>query len=144
MSCKISIVNGPNLNKLGKRDPKLYGSKTWEAIWSDLKKWGEEKQIALHYFQSNSEGSLIDHLQELDEKTDGILLNPGAYAHTSIALADCVADLSVPVVEVHLSKTHQRETFRRHSYIAEVAQACIVGFGEAGYRLGLELLLHSK
>ena len=136
----FAIVNGPNLNWLGRRNPKIYGSRNWEEIWSDLKNWAESQNFQLIYFQSNSEGGLIDFLQQQSFKIQGIVFNPGAYAHTSIALRDCVADLPVPVVEVHLSKTHQRESFRHHSYIAEVAQASIVGFGEKGYWLGLEVL----
>lgn len=127
---------------LGKRESHHYGVKTWDVIWKDIEKWGMKNDIPLNYFQSNNEGALIDYLQGVTAKTSGVLFNPGAYAHTSIALRDCVADMSIPVVEVHLSKIHKREAFRAHSYIAEVAEACIVGFGEEGYLLGLELLKH--
>lgn len=140
MSFKFSIINGPNLNWLGKREKEIYGEKTWDAIWKDLLGWASPRDISLNYFQSNTEGVLIDHLQEINSKVDGVVFNPGAYAHTSIALRDCVASLDLPVVEVHLSKIHQREPFRSHSYIAEVAAACIVGFGEKGYLLALEFL----
>ncbi len=133
-------MNGPNLNWLGRRDQKIYGVRSWEAIWHDLQKWAEEESLRLIYFQSNSEGDLIDFLQEQSAGIQGFVFNPGAYAHTSIALRDCVASLPVPVVEIHLSKIHQRESFRRHSYIADVAFASIVGFGENGYQLGLRLL----
>ncbi|MDO8494827.1 MAG: type II 3-dehydroquinate dehydratase [Deltaproteobacteria bacterium] len=141
---KILIINGPNLNWLGYREIFHYGTKPWEEIWGDLKNWAQTRNVTLATFQSNHEGVLIDTLQEKSETVDGIVFNPGAYAHTSIALRDCVASLSVPVVEVHLSKTHQREPFRHHSYVAEVAQASIVGFGSDGYRLGVELLINSK
>lgn len=140
MNWKLAIVNGPNLNKLGKREAHHYGRQTWETVREGLEKWGFQNDIPLLFFQSNSEGALIDYLQNAEETVSGILFNPGAYAHTSIALADCVASLSIPVVEVHISKTGRREPFRAHSYIAEAAQACIVGFGVQGYRQGLELL----
>lgn len=141
MSPKFVIVHGPNLNWLGRRETKIYGTRSWEVIWKDLCVWSKSKEIQIGCFQSNYEGALIDFLQESDEKADGVLLNPGALTHTSIALRDCVVALKVPVVEVHLSKIQQRETFRHHSYIADVAQGCITGFGETGYFLGLELLL---
>lgn len=141
MTPKFVIAHGPNLNWLGRRETKIYGTRSWEAIWKDLCAWSKQKEIQIGCFQSNYEGALIDFLQESDEKADGILLNPGALAHTSIALRDCIASLERPVVEVHLSKIQQRETFRHHSYIADVAQGCITGFGEKGYFLGLELLL---
>lgn len=136
----LAVVNGPNLNWLGKRDPKIYGSKSWETIWKYLERWASSQAFNLAYFQSNSEGELIDFFQRCGPEVKGIVFNPAALAHTSIALRDCIADLATPVVEVHLSNIHLRESFRRHSYIADVAQACIVGFGWEGYLLGLELL----
>src|SRR3989344_3623051 len=142
MGFQFAVLNGSNLNWLGKRERAIYGLESWGAIWNRLQKWAPSQDANLTYFQSNSEGTLIDTLQEIDSKVDGVVFNPGAYAHTSIALRDCVASLKVPVVEVHLSKIQQRETFRHHSYIADVAQGCITGFGEQGYFLGLELLIH--
>ena len=136
----FAVVQGPNLNWLGRRETKIYGAKSWETIWSELLQWAGHQEINLTTFQSNSEGDLIDYLQNCADKIDGVLLNPAALTHTSIALRDCVAMLSIPTVEVHLSKIQQRENFRHHSYIADVAEGCITGFGEQGYFLGLELL----
>lgn len=140
MQRHFSVVNGPNLNWLGKREPRFYGTKTWEEMAHRLLAWAESNECHLDFFHSNSEGALIDYLQSLSNRSAGIVFNPGAYAHTSIALRDCVAMLPIPVVEVHLSAIQKRETFRHHSFIAEVAEATIVGFGEKGYFLGLELL----
>ncbi|MDO8527346.1 MAG: type II 3-dehydroquinate dehydratase [Deltaproteobacteria bacterium] len=140
MALQFAVVNGPNLNRLGKRENHHYGSQTWNSIFKELEMFGRAHDISLEAFQSNSEGALIDYLQEVEFRVQGILFNPGAYAHTSIALRDCVASLSVPVVEVHLSKIGKRESFRTHSYIAEVAEGYIVGFGAFGYSLGLKLL----
>lgn len=140
MTLHFGILNGPNLNWLGRREPSLYGRQSWEEIFASLKGWGESQQILLTFFQSNHEGVLIDTLQEWNHKVEGIIFNPGAYAHTSIALRDSVAVLSVPVVEVHLSKTQQREPFRRHSYLSDVVEATITGFGAQGYFLGLAFL----
>ena len=141
---QITIVNGPNLNWLGKRETSIYGTQTWEEIFADLQSWGKKEGIEVSWFQSNHEGVLIDYLQKVNSETDGVLFNPGAYAHTSIALRDCVASLDIPVVEVHLSRLQKREPFRRHSYIAEVAQASIAGFGPKGYMLALELLKNDR
>lgn len=138
----IGILNGPNLNWLGKREPELYGTKTWKALFADLKNHAEEQGRPLLDFQSNSEGKLIDTLQEWSEKVSGVVFNPGAFAHTSIALRDCVAMLEVPVVEVHVTNIRRREAFRRHSHIAEEAEASIMGFGVQGYLLGLKFLLY--
>lgn len=140
MTLHFGILNGPNLNGLGKREPRHYGRQNWEEIFSSLKIWGESERVALTSFQSNHEGILIDTLQDWNHKVQGIVFNPGAYAHTSIALRDCVAVLSVPVVEVHFSKIQKREPFRGHSYLSEVVEACITGFGAEGYFLGLAFL----
>lgn len=138
----FAIVHGPNLNWLGKREPKLYGLQTWEEIFAELRSWAEPQKIRLNYFQSNHEGVLLDKLQELDDnsETDGILLNPAAYTHTSLALGDCAASLRKPVVEIHFTNIYRREPFRRCSYIADACQASILGFGPAGYRLALDFL----
>lgn len=140
MSKAIAIVHGPNLNRLGKRETTLYGKKSWSEVWEQLQSRAAEAEIVLTYFQSNSEGALIDHLQGLDEKVGGILLNAGAYTHTSIALRDGVASLSVPVVEVHITRLQKRESFRHVSYLTDVAAGTITGFGTDGYFLGLALL----
>ncbi len=140
MTPKFAVVNGPNLNWLGKREKAVYGTETWQEIWEGLLEWAKEKRVTLAFFQSNHEGDLIDHLQKIDTEVDGILFNPAAYGHTSIALRDCVASLDIAVVEVHLSKIQKREPFRHHSTIADVAEASLAGFGPKGYILGLELL----
>lgn len=144
MQHSFAVINGPNLNWLGKREPKVYGAKSWDQIAGQLENWARATESKLSFFQSNSEGALIDHLQSVSNQVAGIVFNPGAYAHTSIALRDCVAMLPVPVVEVHLTPIHQRESFRRHSYLMDVSEAYIAGFGEIGYWLALELLKYLK
>lgn len=136
---KILILNGPNLNLLGKREPEIYGQVSFEAYLETLK--SKFPEIQLDYYQSNHEGVLIDKLQEADGTYDGVVMNPGAYAHTSIALADCIRAISVPVVEVHISDISQREPYRRHSFTAEACRKCIKGHGLEGYALGVKELL---
>ncbi|MBI4124732.1 MAG: 3-dehydroquinate dehydratase [Deltaproteobacteria bacterium] len=136
------MVNGPNLNWLGKREPKIYGTQSWAAIWGALEKWGRRNEVDLDYFQSNHEGALIDYLQDASGRAAGIVFNPAALAHTSIALRDCVAMLPVPLVEVHLTPIQKREIFRHHSHVADAAAATISGFGPDGYFLSLALLKH--
>lgn len=142
MKRKVAVVNGPNLNWLGKREPQIYGTRSWEEIWSELEAWGRRNEIELEYFQSNHEGGLIDYLQAASGRTAGIVFNPAAFAHTSIALRDCMAMLTVPVVEVHLTAVQNREVFRHYSHTAEAATAVISGFGPQGYFLSLALLKH--
>lgn len=129
---KILIVNGPNLNLLGTREPQIYGIQTFEAYFKELKLTTE---YDLEYFQSNIEGELINKLQE--SKHDGIILNAGGYTHTSVAIRDCVSAIHVPVVEVHISNVTNREEFRHTSLISPVAVGCIFGFGMESYRLAL-------
>lgn len=138
----LAVVNGPNLNWLGRREPPIYGTESWQTIGQHLLAWAAHHEYTLTFFQSNSEGALIDYLQTTSNQVGGVVFNPGAFAHTSVALRDCVAMLPLPVVEVHLSALNQREVFRRHSYLADVAAATITGFGWQGYRLGLELLAY--
>ncbi|MEE0979632.1 MAG: type II 3-dehydroquinate dehydratase [Muribaculaceae bacterium] len=135
---KIAIVNGPNLNLLGKREPEKYGSTTMEQIIHSLEQ--AYPQVELTYFQSNSEGALIDHMQQTgyDPEVTGIILNAGAYTHTSLALADAIAAIPAPVVEVHLTNIHARETVRHTSLIAPVCRGSIAGFGADVYRLAME------
>lgn len=140
MTKTVALVHGPNLNWLGKREPHFYGKSSWGGVWENLQQRAAEENITLTYFQSNSEGALLDHLQSLETKAAGLLLNAGAYSHTSIALRDCVASLSVPVVEVHITKLQKREPFRHFSYLADVVVGSIIGFGTDGYFLGLALL----
>ena len=128
---KILILNGPNLNLLGKREPKIYGTTSFEAYLPKLIETFPQHKIS--YYQSNHEGSLIDKLQEADDQYDAVVMNPGGYAHTSIALADCIRAIDVPVIEVHISDISKREPYRRHSYTAEACKACFSGLGLEGY-----------
>lgn len=133
---KILIINGPNLNLLGKREPEIYGIITFEAYFSDLQQVFPD--LELEYFQSNHEGALIDKLHEVGFSIDGIVLNAGAYSHTSIALADAIGSITTPVVEVHISNIHARESFRHHSFLSAKCAGSIVGLGLDGYRLALD------
>ena len=128
---KILIINGPNLNLLGKREPKIYGNVSFEDYLPKLQARFSQHEIS--YYQSNHEGCLIDKLQEADGQYDAVVMNPGGYAHTSITLADCIRAISIPVVEVHISDIAKREPYRRHSFTAEACVACFSGFGLEGY-----------
>ena len=136
---KIQIVNGPNINLLGKREPGIYGSRDFESFLEELRK--AYPDVAIQYFQSNVEGLMIDKLQEVGFDVDGIILNAGAYTHTSIALQDCIRAIPAPVVEVHISNVHSRESFRHVSMISCACKGVILGFGLDSYRLALEALL---
>lgn len=136
---KILLINGPNLNLLGTREPEIYGTKSFESYLTTLRK--SFPDVAFDYYQSNHEGCLIDKLQEAAGVYDGVVMNPGAYAHTSIALADCIRAIAIPVVEVHISDISQREEYRRHSYTAEACMRCFSGYGLEGYALGVRELL---
>lgn len=136
---KILILNGPNLNLLGKREPEIYGSMPFETYLEQLRSHFAEHEI--DYFQTNHEGVLIDKLQEADNQYDGVVMNPGGYAHTSIALADCIRAISIPVVEVHISDITKREPYRRHSYTAEACIKWIYGLGMEGYAEAIESFL---
>ena len=132
----IHIINGPNLNLLGVREPDVYGSMSFDDFLPRLRACFPDVQI--DYFQSNIEGELIDKLQAVGFQCDGIVLNAAAYTHTSIALADCIRAISAPVVEVHISNVHQREAFRHQSMIAAACRGVICGFGLDSYRLAIE------
>lgn len=132
---KILIVNGPNLNLLGKREPSVYGTKTFEDYFIELK--SKFPDLELSYFQSNVEGELINKIHEVGFSYDGIVLNAGAYTHTSVALRDAISGIETPVIEVHISNTHQREEFRHKSFISPVCKGVILGFGLDSYRLAL-------
>ena len=132
---KIIIINGPNLNLLGKREPEIYGSATFEDYFESLK--NKFPQIELHYFQSNIEGELITKMQDIGFSFDGIILNAGAYTHTSIGIGDAVKAITTPVVEVHISNTFSRESFRHQSYISGNAKGVVLGFGMKSYELAL-------
>jgi len=133
---KILIINGPNLNLLGKREPSIYGNLTFDEFFSSLKK--KYADVELYYFQSNIEGEIIDKLHEVGFTYDGIILNAGAYTHTSIAIGDAIKGIETPVIEVHISNVYAREKFRHISYIAPNAKGVIAGFGLQGYELALE------
>lgn len=137
---KIQIINGPNLNLLGTREPGIYGHSTFDECLKDLRRLYPDVQ--LDYYQSNVEGLLIDKMQQVGFECDGIVLNAGAYTHTSIALHDCIRSLHSPVVEVHISNVHQREEFRHHSMISSACAGVICGFGLDSYRLAVEALIH--
>jgi 3-dehydroquinate dehydratase-2 len=136
---KIIIINGPNLNLLGKREPKIYGSKTFEDFFRDVQL--KFKNVELSYFQSNIEGEIIDKLHEVGFDYDGVILNAAAYTHTSVSIGDAVKGINTPVVEVHISNIHAREEFRKHSYIAPNAKGVLVGFGLKGYELAIQSFL---
>jgi 3-dehydroquinate dehydratase II len=133
---KILILNGPNLNLLGTREPEIYGHQTFEQFL-DILKEKFDKQLDIEYFQSNEEGAIINKLHEVGFTYEGILLNAGGYTHTSIAIADAVSSIKSPVIEVHISNVHARESFRGHSYLSPNCKGIIVGFGLRGYELGL-------
>ena len=135
----ICIINGPNLNLLGKRETSIYGTTSFETFLQNIR--NEYKDITIDYFQSNHEGAIIDKLQEVGFTADGILLNAAAYTHTSIAIADAIRAIKAPVIEIHISNIHARETYRQHSFIAPVCKGSISGFGLDSYRLGIEALL---
>ncbi|WP_129618588.1 type II 3-dehydroquinate dehydratase [Bacteroides stercoris] len=135
---RIQIINGPNINLLGKREPSIYGSVTFEDYLAELRKKYTDVQI--DYFQSNIEGELIDKIQQAGFDADGIILNAGAYTHTSIALQDAIRSVTAPVIEVHISNVHAREAFRHVSMIACACRGVICGFGLNSYRLALEAL----
>ena len=135
---RILIINGPNLNLLGIREPGIYGSDSFENYLPRLR--AAYPDIEIEYYQSNIEGCLIDKMQEVGFTYDGIILNAGAYTHTSVALHDCIRALKCPVVEVHISNVHQREEFRHHSMISSACKGVICGFGLNSYRLALEAL----
>lgn len=138
---RILIINGPNLNLLGKREPGIYGNCSMESYLETLR--SRYPNHSIEYFQSNHEGEIIDKLHEVgfDNDMEGIVLNAGAYTHTSLAIADAIAAINVPVVEVHISNVHAREEVRHHSMISRVCRGVIAGFGMNSYRLGIDAIL---
>ncbi len=138
---KILVLHGPNLNLLGTREPEIYGTATLADIEIHLIELAAQSEAEVMNFQSNCEGELIDKIHETKEEIQGILLNPAALTHTSVALRDALMATDLPVVEVHLSNTYQRETFRHHSFISDIAVGVICGFGPSSYLLGLQGLL---
>jgi 3-dehydroquinate dehydratase-2 len=138
----ILVLHGPNLNLLGKREPGVYGIVTLDEINQSLEKEARSLGFEIATAQSNHEGALVDFIHDAMGQHAGILINPGAYTHTSVAIRDAIAGVNLPAVEVHLSNIHKREEFRHHSYIAPVAIGQICGFGAESYRLGLQALVH--
>lgn len=137
---KILVINGPNLNMLGIREPKHYGRETYEDLVKKIKTHCKEKSIEVECYQSNHEGCLVDKIQESYGKVDGIVINPGAYTHTSVAILDAVQSVSIPTVEVHISKVEERENFRQISYIRLAAVKTITGQGTDGYIQAIDFL----
>ncbi|MGV6832321.1 MAG: type II 3-dehydroquinate dehydratase [bacterium] len=135
---KLIIINGPNLNLLGKREPEVYGNQTFETFFESLQ--NQFSDLQLDYYQSNIEGELIDKIQEVGFDYDGIILNAAAYTHTSVGIGDAIKAIESPVIEVHISNTFAREEFRHHSYISPNAKGVILGFGLDSYRLAIESL----
>lgn len=136
---KLMIINGPNLNLLGKREPEVYGSTTFEDYFAELQ--AKFPQVELEYFQSNIEGELIGKIQDVGFTYDGIVLNAAAYTHTSVGIGDAVKAITTPVIEVHISNTHKREDFRHVSYISSGAKGVILGFGLQSYDLAIQSFL---
>lgn len=136
---KIAIINGPNLNLLGKREPDIYGDMSFEQFYEQIK--NKFSQINFNYFQSNVEGELINELQRVGFDHDGIIFNPGGYTHTSVAIGDSVAAIKTPVIEVHISNVHAREDFRKISHVSGKAVGSIIGLGLKGYELAIEYFL---
>jgi len=139
---KIAIINGPNLNLLGKREPEIYGKRTFEEYFAELKV--AFPTIELHYYQSNVEGELINELQRAGYSFDGIILNAGGYTHTSVAIGDTIAAITTKVIEVHISNIEARENFRKLSHISAKAAGSIVGLGLTGYKLAIEWFVSNK
>lgn len=138
---KILVIHGPNLNLLGKREENIYGQMTLDEINKKLSCFAEKSKIELDYFQSNIEGEIVDKIQKAAGNCQGILINPAAYTHTSVAIRDAIAAIPIPTVEVHISNIYSREEFRQKSLIAPVAKGQISGFGANSYILGLEALI---
>jgi 3-dehydroquinate dehydratase-2 len=136
---RIEIINGPNLNKLGVREPGIYGTRSFEDYLGELRQ--RYPDVELGYYQSNHEGDLIDRIQAVGDTADGIVLNAGAYTHTSVALHDALRSVTAPAIEVHISNVHQREEFRHRSLISAACRGVICGFGLDSYRLAIEALV---
>src|ERR1700691_2397876 len=137
---KIGIINGPNLNLLGEREPQIYGDKTFDDFLQELR--AKYPAVTFSYFQSNVEGELINELQRVGFSSDGIILNPGGYTHTSVGIGDAIAAIKAPVIEVHISNIHAREEFRRLSHVSAKAKGTIAGLGLKGYELALQFFIN--
>ena len=135
---KILVINGPNLNMLGIREPDIYGKSTYNDLVEMIQKSADEKGVEVEFFQSNHEGGIVDRIQEAYGNTDGIIINPAAYTHTSVAILDALKAVAIPAVEVHISDVDEREPFRKHSYVSMIAKKTIKGKGFLGYIEALE------
>ncbi len=140
---KIKVINGPNINMLGIREPGIYGSENYETLCNNIKAFALENDIEVELYQSNHEGDLVDQIQACYGKIDGIVINPGAYTHTSIAILDAAKAVKIPIVEVHISKVEEREDFRQVSYIREACVKTITGHGINGYIEAMQFLLEN-
>jgi 3-dehydroquinate dehydratase-2 len=134
---KVTVIQGPNLNMLGIREQQIYGPMKLEQIHAQMKEFAEQNGIEIEFFQSNLEGEIVDKIQECYGETDGIIINPAAYTHTSIAIRDAIAAVGIATIEVHISNIHRREDFRKENMIAPVCASSIVGFGPFGYHLAM-------
>lgn len=137
---KVLVINGPNLNMLGTREPEIYGSEKLEDINASLKNYASELGVQIDFMQSNHEGEIVDAIQNAKESADAVLINPGAFTHTSIAIRDAFLATAIPFVEVHLSNIHAREHFRKKSLLSDIAQGIVMGFGPKSYSLGLDAI----
>ncbi|MGN0628573.1 MAG: type II 3-dehydroquinate dehydratase [Oscillospiraceae bacterium] len=138
---KILVINGPNLNMLGIREPDIYGKETYKSLLEKISAHAEKRGVSVEFFQSNHEGALVDRIQEAFGNTDGIVINPGAYTHTSIALLDAVKSVGIPTVEVHISDVSKREEFRSVSYIRAACIGSVIGHGTDGYLEAMDMLI---
>lgn len=141
---KILVVNGPNLNMLGIREPVVYGSRNYDTLCQMLREHAEKRGVEIEIYQSNHEGDLVDKIQQAYGKTDGIVINPAAYTHTSVALLDALKAVAIPTVEVHISRVEEREDFRQISYVRQACVATVTGHGFEGYLEAMDLLLDRK
>ncbi|HXH02592.1 MAG TPA: type II 3-dehydroquinate dehydratase [Candidatus Competibacteraceae bacterium] len=138
---KVLVINGPNLNLLGTREPHVYGSTTLADVEASLRAQAQELGLELECFQSNHEGAIVDRIHAArSEGVQFVMINPGAYTHTSVAIRDAFAGVAIPFVEVHISNVHKREAFRHHSYLSDIAEAVMAGFGTLGYNLALQFI----
>ena len=140
MTTTVLVLNGPNLNLLGTREPEIYGTETLESIEAACAKRAKSLGLSVEFRQTNNEGEMVDWVQEASRSAQALIVNAGAYTHTSVALLDALLAADIPVIEVHLSNIHQREEFRQHSYVSKAAEGMICGFGDIGYELALEAL----
>lgn len=137
---KILVINGPNINMLGIREPDIYGRETYEDLLRKIEKYAKKKGIDVEFFQSNHEGNIVDKIQQSYQKIDGIVMNPAAYTHTSVAIPDALKAVGIPTVEVHISDVDSREAFRQISYVRPVCVACVKGRGTDGYLQAIDIL----